>query len=219
MHAAESLFENCRNAVVTDREGLAQTLEHAVSSGMPSLYRRAYRLLGNSADAEDAVQDALLSAYKHMDEFRGQSRMSTWLHAIVTNHARMHLRSQRRRVHVSLESPIGEEQEYFISERIPDKRPTPEDDFLGYEMSTRVNKLVEQLSPPLRNTFRLRHGGNQSIAEIALHLGVSKGTVKAQLARARSRLKESIFQRPETERKTLISVRNHRFLEMASLGE
>src|SRR3954471_10472607 len=64
-----------------------QTLEFhdVLSRQMPIFHRRACRYLGNPADAEDAVQDALLSAYKHLDQFRGQAQISTWLTAIVTN--------------------------------------------------------------------------------------------------------------------------------------
>ena len=50
-----------------------------VSHCLPSLYRYAYRLLGNKTDAEDAVQDALLAAYKHLNQFRGDAQLSTWL--------------------------------------------------------------------------------------------------------------------------------------------
>ena len=76
-----------------------------------SFFRNAYRFLNNEADAEDAVQDALLSAYKHIDQFRGEAQMSTWLTAIVSNSARMQLRKRQRQIHVSLDEPIGEEQE------------------------------------------------------------------------------------------------------------
>ena len=76
---------------------------------LPLLYRTAYRYLGNAADAEDAVQDALLSAYKHLDQFRGQAQMSTWLVAIVSNCARMQLRRRPRQIHVSLHEQLGDE--------------------------------------------------------------------------------------------------------------
>ena len=58
-------------------------LQDAFSRCLPLLHRTAYRYLGNEADAEDAVQDALLSAYKHLEQFRGQAQMSTWLVACL----------------------------------------------------------------------------------------------------------------------------------------
>lgn len=66
--------------------------KEVLSRHLPSFYRYALRLLGNTADAEDAVQDALLAAYRHIDQFRGQSRMTTWLTAIIRNCALMQLR-------------------------------------------------------------------------------------------------------------------------------
>ncbi len=69
---------------------------HILSSQLPMLYHGAYRLLGNEADAEDALQDALLAAYTHLDQFKGQSRMSTWMTTIVHNCARMQMRTRRR---------------------------------------------------------------------------------------------------------------------------
>src|SRR5271165_4531696 len=82
--------------------------QDAFSRYLPLLHRSAYRLLGNAADAEDAVQDALLSACKHLDQFRGESQISTWLTTIVFNSARMRLRQRPRQVHVSLDEQIGE---------------------------------------------------------------------------------------------------------------
>ena len=98
-------------------QGTVQQLEQILASGLPPLYRRAYRILGNAADAEDAVQDALLAAYKHLDQFKRQSQLSTWLISIVLNCARMQLRRRPRHVHVSLEESIEELQSGFGSEQ------------------------------------------------------------------------------------------------------
>jgi DNA-directed RNA polymerase specialized sigma24 family protein len=64
---------------------------------------RLFGLLGSSSFAEDAVQEALLSAYKNLEQVRAQARMSTWLTAIVFNSARIHLRTLSRQTHVSLD--------------------------------------------------------------------------------------------------------------------
>lgn len=173
-------------------ETSAQELHRILSRGLPSLYRRAYRLLGNAADAEDAVQDAMFAAYKHLDQFKGNSQISTWLHAIVANCARTQLRKRPRHMHLSLDSRIGEEQEYALSETLEDWRPTPEDACRNSELNARLNKHVEKLSPTLQRTFRLRHVDNLSICETARVLGVPIGTVNAQLARARAKLRHSM---------------------------
>jgi RNA polymerase sigma-70 factor, ECF subfamily len=165
-----------------------QELLTTVSGRLPSFYRSAYRLLGNSADAEDAVQDALLAAYKHLDQFRGQAQMSTWLTSIVCNCARMKLRSRPRHVHVSLDEPIGEDRELSLSDQLADSGFSPEDQCRGSELNRHLRTLMPQLSPTLRKTFQLRELEGLSIRETAAILGVPPGTVKAQLARARKKL-------------------------------
>ena len=70
-------------------EERTQALEQILLTRLPSFYWQAHRLLGNAADAEDAVQDGLLAAYTHLNQFRGQSQISTWLTTIVLNCARL----------------------------------------------------------------------------------------------------------------------------------
>jgi RNA polymerase sigma factor (sigma-70 family) len=86
---------------LADDHSAARELQKVLSLRLPSFYRRALRLLGNGADAEDAVQEALLAAYKHLHHFRGQSQMSTWLTTIVSNCARMQLRRRPHQIQKS----------------------------------------------------------------------------------------------------------------------
>jgi RNA polymerase sigma-70 factor (ECF subfamily) len=79
-----------------------QALTNIFTGRLPSLTRTAARLVGNAADAEDAVQDAFVSAYTHVDQFRGQAQMSTWLTTIVINAARMKVRRRPRQTHIPL---------------------------------------------------------------------------------------------------------------------
>lgn len=171
-------------------EKAAQELEEIFAGDLPPLYRRAYRIVGNAADAEDAVQDALLAAYTHLNQFRGQAQMSTWLTTILLNCARMQLRRRPRHVHVPLDDYSGEVQAVSLSERLADHRPSPEHEFIDSELKARLTRLHRQLSPTLRRTFQLRDIDGLSIRETAQILGVPTGTVKAQSARARKRLKE-----------------------------
>ena len=172
--------------------GSMRGLEKILSSGLPTLYRRAYRLLGNSADAEDAVQDALLAAYTHLDQFKGQSQIGTWLTAIVLNCARLQLRRRQRHFNVPLDESIGETETRSIGERLVDHRPSPEDQCSDAELSRRLTRFHSQLSPTLRKTFQLRDIDGRSIRETAQMLRVPSGTVKAQSARARKKLRESM---------------------------
>jgi RNA polymerase sigma-70 factor, ECF subfamily len=161
----------------------------ALSRYRTMLQRRAYQQLGNAADAEDAVQDALLSAYKHLDQFKGQAQMSTWLNAIVTNCARMQLRRRPRQLHLSLDERFGDEQEFCLSDQLPAREPSPEDESRNFELHRNLLRFVAQLSPPLRKAFQLRELDGLSTSEAAHVLGVADGTVKARLARARAKLR------------------------------
>jgi RNA polymerase sigma-70 factor (ECF subfamily) len=172
-------------------EGAAHQLEQILASGLPPLYRRAYRILGNVADAEDAVQDALLAAYTHLDQFRGQSQISAWLTTIVLNCARLQLRRRRGHGQVSFDECTADLQP--LSERLADHRPNPEDECTESELSARLTHLHSYLSPTLRRTFQLRDVDGLSIRETARILGVPTGTVKAQSARARKRLRELMW--------------------------
>ena len=162
-----------------------QELDNVVSLYLPMFYKRAFRFLGNATDAEDAVQDALLSAYKHLRQFRGQAQLSTWLTTIVTNAARMQLR--RRTSYLSLDEEQREDGLPF-SERLADSKPSPEEVCSTAEARGRLVEGVKQLSPKLRKAFQLREIDGLTTKEAALVLGVPPGTVKAQLARARVKL-------------------------------
>ncbi len=192
VQAADVNIESEQRLDVPIREKGIQEMQNVLSRSLPSFYRNAYRHLGNSADAEDAVQDALLSAYRHLDQFRAQSQMSTWLTAIVTNCARMQLRRRPRQIHVSLDERFGEEQEYSVSERLPHCGPSPEDECSHSEMHGRLMQFVEQLSPSLRKTFQLRALQGLTTSEAARILGVPDGTVKARLTRARAKLRRQM---------------------------
>ena len=188
MQSPQTAVERNQGAdLAPGRPSIPQML-HALSHEFPSLYRRAYRLLENKADAEDAVQDALLAAYKHLNQFRGDARMSTWLQAIVANCARMQLRKRPHHIHVSLDSQIGEEEQSSLSDILVDDRPSPEEECHSSMLHGRLMKSAAQLSPILRKTFQLRFADHLSIRETARLLGVPTGTVKAQTARARAKL-------------------------------
>jgi RNA polymerase sigma-70 factor (ECF subfamily) len=169
-------------------EDQSRELQDVLSRSLPSFRRSAFRYLSNVADAEDAVQDALVSAYKHLDQFRGQAQMSTWLTAIVANCARMQLRKRPRAIHLSLDEPIGDEQEYSLTEVLAENAPNPEAQCQQSELHSRLMHFVEQLSPALRTAYQLRELDGLSTTETAQILGLAEGTIKAQLARARAKL-------------------------------
>src|SRR5208283_5399125 len=192
MRYAEKLIEGGDGVALESAKASPAEMFTVLPRCLPSLYRYAYRLLGNKADAEDAVQDALLAGFEHLHQFRGDARLSTWLTTIVINCARMHLRKRSRYIHVSLDSRIGEEQEYPLSDILMDHRPNPEDECHRSALNARLMKSAARLSPTLRKTFHLRFVDHLSVCETARVLGVPIGTVKAQTARARAKLRSLV---------------------------
>ena len=174
---------------VSNHQSAVLEMQEVLSLRLPSFYRCALRLLGNAADAEDAVQEGLLAAYRHIDQFRGQAQLATWLTTIVRNCALMQLRKRPRQIHLPLHEQTGaEEEQYFVWEKLADTRPGPEEECCSLELSARLQKCAARLSPTLRKTFQLRVLMGLSICETAQLLGVPRGTVKAQLARARAKI-------------------------------
>lgn len=188
MQATAEYIGNEAYLAIPGPEKETRELQDVFSRYRPLLHRTAHRYLGNPSDAEDAVQDALLSAYKHLDQFRGQAQMSTWLVAIVTNCARMQLRRRPRQIHVSLNEQFGDEQGYTLSDRLVDSGPSPEEEYRRAELHDRLLQFAEELSPPLRKAFQLRDLEGLTTSEAAESLGLVEGTVKAQVARARAKL-------------------------------
>jgi len=189
MQTTESYIGSEQRLNVHILEKETREMQGVLSASLPSFYRRAYRYLGNAADAEDAVQDALLSAYRNLDQFKGQAQMSTWLTTIVTNSALTQLRRRSRRTHVSLDERFGEEQEYCVSERLADSGPSPEDECIKSELHARLMQFVAELSPSLRKVLQLRDLDGLTTREAAQILGVADVTVKTQVSRARAKLR------------------------------
>jgi RNA polymerase sigma-70 factor (ECF subfamily) len=175
---------------VHTREQNAGELQDVVSRYLPTLYRRAYRYVGDPHDAEDAVQDALLSAYKHLDQFKATAKMTTWLTAIVTNSALTQLRRRPRHSHVSLNEQLNDEQDYSLSDTLADARPSPEDECASSESHGFFAQFLSELSPVLQQAIRLRYLDGLTISEAARILEIPVTTMKARLWRARAQLKQ-----------------------------
>jgi len=185
MEATPTPIDTLQKTAVVARSARREELDEALARYLPRFYRYALRYLDNAADAEDAVQDALVSAYRHLAQFRQEAQISTWLVAIVLNSAKMQLRRRLRVNLVSLEYRCGDEEKLALSECLPDFHPNPEDQYRAAEMKELLNHTLPRLSPPLLRTFQLRHIDGLSIRETAKTLKVPEGTVKARLARAR----------------------------------
>lgn len=149
----------------------------------------AYSILRNREDAEDAVQDAILSAYLHFRGFEGRSAFTTWFARIVLNAALMIRRKRKPRRFESLsESSLSGEP--FWAENIPDLHSDPEIVCAEKEALQLVDVLLDDMNPILRQAFTMVYFDEMSVAEAGALLGVSTGTFKSRLFRARQQLKD-----------------------------
>lgn len=167
--------------------GDARALDALFARNTRALYQTALRVLGNPEDAEEALQEGLLSAYRNLPRFERRSQFSTWLTRIVINAALMRRRSKRARPAVSLDEWLTEG-ELPLAERYADEGPNPEQLYAGTELGDRMNKKLAEISPLLRKAFWLREIEGLSAEEAAQVLGVSRNTLKARLWRARQEL-------------------------------
>jgi RNA polymerase sigma-70 factor (ECF subfamily) len=183
MNSAQAPFQPLENQIQEFRDIVVRRLD--------SFRTIALRHLRNHADAEDAVQDALLSAYTHLGQFKGQAQMSTWLTTIVINSSRMKLRQCSRNVHISLDEQASETHPP-LWEMLPHGDPNPGELCRRSEFVERLTHFSKRLSPRLLTAIQLRAVDGLSIRETAQLLKVPHSTVKARVARARRRLKHFV---------------------------
>ncbi len=162
-------------------------LDVLFSPQLPALYRSALKVLGNREDAEDALQEGLLSAFRNLSRFEKRSKFSTWLTRIVINAALMRRRSQRIRATVSMDELLGET-DMTLAEQLADPARDPEQVYAQEELRRTLDRGLSGLSPDMRTALRLRSFEGVSIKEAAETLGVRENTLKSRLRRARFEL-------------------------------
>ncbi len=172
-------------------EGDREALDKLLASYRRRLYRTALQIVGNPEDAEDSVQDAFLSAVRHLNQFEGRSKFSTWLTRVVINAAAMVRRSKHTHREASLEDWLSNDEGQAPLE-IADLQPDPERVCSSSEIRALVNGQFNLLSPGLRSAFQLRHLDGLSCVETVQSLGISVSAVKSRVSRARRQLAESL---------------------------
>jgi RNA polymerase sigma-70 factor (ECF subfamily) len=144
-------------------------------------YRVAYRLLGNEADALDAVQDGFANALTHLDRFGGRSSFRTWLLRVVSNAALDIGRTRSRRAG-RLAGPITPD-DPALADSLP-----PPTELERSDLRLRLARALETPPPAQRLTFVLHADGGLTYREVADVLGISVGTVMSRVFYARKRL-------------------------------
>lgn len=156
-----------------------------------ALFHTARAILHNDADAEDALQDAYLQAYRAIGSYRADARLSTWLARIVANEAFMRLRKQARRAAiVPLQPGVAIEEIMASTEQGMEKEP--EKSAGRAEMRRLLESRIEALPDGYRVVFMLRAVDEYSIEEIATILQIPEATVRSRFFRARSLLREGL---------------------------
>lgn len=152
------------------------------------VHRLTYRVLRNEEDAQDALQEAFLSAYRNLGRFEGKSTFSTWLYRVAMNAALMK-RRKRREGMVSLEEPRDRE-EGQVTLQIADWGRGPAEEALNDELRDALERAVLSLPEELAQVFLLREEQGMSNAEAADILELSVPAVKSRLHRARVALRD-----------------------------
>lgn len=171
------------------RRGDAEAFRILVERHSPRLFRLAWRIVGDEAIAEDAVQETFLRAYRALPRYDARSQFGTWLHRIASNTAIEILR-KRQRQRQGNEEPVDS----------PSGEPGPDRRALSQEVDRAVRRALSGLSPLERAAFVLRHYEERSIAEVCDALGLRESAGKQAVFRAVKKLRRML--EPLMDRRT-----------------
>jgi RNA polymerase sigma-70 factor (ECF subfamily) len=182
---AETLDEDrlIRRLKRRDEAAFALLVEHY----QRPVFALVFRMLGDRAEAEDLAQEVFVTVFKSIDGFRGDSKLSTWIFRIATNHCRNRFKYLKRRHH-GRQKDIADAQESRIIRPMSDAMPGPHAALEGRQMETIVREGLAALEDDHRVVIILRDLEQRPYHEIAELLGVAEGTVKSRLFRARAAL-------------------------------
>jgi len=189
IHAEESIL------VDQARDGDAEAFEQLVQPQMSKAYRVALRITGNREDAEDAIQQAMLKAYAHIDQFHSKSRFSTWLLRITINEALGKLRKLRaENAHLSYGSVAEDGADPMEMIRAKDDA-RPEMLYVKQEKQRLLWEAIDGLRGTSRAVVWLLGLEERRTKETARILNLSEAAVKARFLRARRKLRECLADR------------------------
>jgi RNA polymerase sigma-70 factor (ECF subfamily) len=174
------------------REGDKEAFYDLVRPYERAVFFAAKSVLENDADAEEVAQEAVLKAFVHIKDFRGESKFSTWLVQITINEARMKLRKEHRKLYESLDEPIAGDEGDYRPKDFADWREIPIEALQLKELREALNKALASLEPRYREVMVLRDVQHFSVAETAKALGISEENVRTRLHRARLRMRDAL---------------------------
>ena len=173
------------------RKGDPQAFEALVTPYEKRIYLTCLKLMGDPHAAEDCAQEAMLRAFRHMKQYRGESALSTWLYKIACSACLDALRKQKRQPQESLDTLA---EGGFTP---PSPASTPYEALEKKDRLLALQAAIAALPEDLRQTLVLTQLNNLSYEETAEITGVALGTIKSRLSRAREKLKQLLYENRE----------------------
>jgi RNA polymerase sigma-70 factor (ECF subfamily) len=173
------------------QQGNLDAFNRLILAYQDRVYNQAFRVLGEYQSADDATQEAFISAYKNIRSFRGGS-FRAWLLRIVTNACYDELRRKKRRPTTPLEPVDDEGDEIESPHWIADPGELPEDNVARSELANAIQDCLDQLSEDFRVVVVLVDVQGLDYLEASEVIGKPLGTIKSRLARARNRMKDCL---------------------------
>jgi len=186
----QAMPENEDDLIGRAREGDSNAFDRLIQSHLSAVWRVVWRILRHREDTEDVVQEVFLTAYQALAGYRGECRLSTWLHRIAVTRALNHLRSRGERLRRA-SRPLEIATELTFAGDKPEGQ-TPLVALEAKELAAKLSRCLESLPAVWRAAVTLRDGEEMSYEEMADVLGVALGTVRSRLARARVALRDCV---------------------------
>jgi len=181
------------------KAGTEDAYETLIARFQQPVYNLALRLLNDTSDAADVVQEVFLKVFRNVGHFRGQSSLKTWIYRITVNEAH----NQRRWFFRHRQREVGLEEEpeeaRSMAAVLPDGSPSPFDYVLGREQENMIESALAKINPTFREVVVLRDIADLSYDEIAEVLQLSLGTVKSRILRGREALRQELADRLEPQ--------------------
>jgi len=169
---------------------MGEDFRSLLAAHQDKVYNQAYRMLGNREEAEEATQDVFLRIYRSLDEFRGESKLSSWIFRITANVCISRLRRKQLKV-ASLDEPVGS-LDKTAAALIPDDQPGPAEQLESQEMAETLRAQVRRLPPDWAQAIGLHHFQGMSYEEVAEAMGIPRATVATYILRGRRQLAKQL---------------------------
>jgi RNA polymerase sigma-70 factor (ECF subfamily) len=174
------------------KRGDEAAFEQLVRLHQHRVWSLCLRMMGNESDAEDVAQEVFLTVYRNIVQFRGESRLSTWIYRITRNHCLNRIKFLKRRAQQKKQSLENTRQSDLIEASslgsISGRVPRPDRLAEGRQMEAIIQEQIQKLSPEHRELIVLRDVEQLSYEEVQAITGLALGTVKSRLHRARLEL-------------------------------